>query len=151
MSAVPRSCDSCLRRSWLVGSLSASIERAISGQPAARSRELLGLSDERLASAVGGKDSALFVSRARTRDVARLRAALQGARVWAACRHDSLYPAALNDLSDAPAVLFGRGGAALLERVGEPAVTVVGTRRPSSYGRELAFSLAGSSARPASP
>jgi len=134
-------CDGCLRRSWLVGSLSASIEQAISGLPAARSRELLGLTDEHLAEAVGGDDSAAFLHRARTRDAGRLRTAIQGARVWAACRHDPLYPASLRDLSDAPAILFGRGDPKHLERLGEPAVTVVGTRRPSSYGREIAFSL----------
>ena len=137
----PRACDGCLRRSWLVGSLSASIERAISGLPAGRSRELLGLDDERLAAAVGGKDAAQFLKRSRVRDATRLRGALRGARVWAACRHDPLYPAGLSDLSDAPSVIFGRGDRGLLERLGEPAATVVGTRRPSSYGRELAFGL----------
>ena len=71
-----------------MGSLSASIEQAISGLPAARSRELLGLTDERLAEAVGGDDSASFLDRARSRDAACLRTAIQGARVWAACRHD---------------------------------------------------------------
>src|SRR5581483_678724 len=44
---------------------------------------------------------------------------------------------------DAPAVLFGRGDPALLgELVPDGAVTIVGTRRPSGYGRELATSLA---------
>ena len=141
MSGGPRACDPCLRRSWLVGSLSESIEHAISGLPASRSRELLALDDEDLAKAVGGSRSAQFLERARVREVGRLRAALRGARVWAACRHDAAYPAALRDLSDAPAILFGRGDHGLLDRIDEPAVTLVGTRRPSSYGRELAFSL----------
>lgn len=137
----PRACDACLRRSWLIGSLSGAIDDAISGLPAARSRELLGLDDSDLAAAVGGRRALEFAERSRVRDAGRLRSAIQGARVWAACRHDGFYPASLGDLSDSPAILFGRGDPDLLERLAEPAVTVVGTRRPSSYGREIAFSL----------
>jgi DNA processing protein len=69
-------------------------------------------------------------------------AAVAGSGAWASCRHDELYPDALRDLGDAPAVIFGRGRAAILgelERNG--AVTIVGSRRPSGYGRELAAEL----------
>jgi DNA processing protein len=39
-------------------------------------------------------------------------------------------------------VLFGRGGVGCLERLGrEPAVTLVGARRPSPYGSEVAHAL----------
>lgn len=140
MSAT-HACGACLRRSWLLASLSSRIEGAISGLPAARSRGLLGLSDERLAAAVGGGEAGALLARARERETVPLRAAIRGAGAWASCRHDAAYPEALGDLSDAPALLFGRGDPALLARLAEPAATVVGTRRPSSYGREVAFAI----------
>ena len=67
---------------------------------------------------------------------------LQAAECWACCRHDALYPAALRDAADAPWALIGRGDPALLRGL-EPdgAVTVVGARRASSYGREVAREL----------
>jgi DNA processing protein len=136
-------CDACLRRAWLVGSLSARIERAIEGVPGRRSRELLALGDERLAAAVaGGRDDGCL-ERARARDPRRLRAAVGAAGAWACCRHDDSYPPALADLADAPGLLFGRGDAALLGRLdGEASATIVGARRPSSYGRRMASGLA---------
>ncbi len=72
----------------------------------------------------------------------RLEADLAAAQCWACCRHDPLYPVGLRDAADAPWALIGRGDPALLEGL-EPdgAVTVVGARRASSYGREIAREL----------
>jgi DNA processing protein len=48
----------------------------------------------------------------------------------------------MHDLGDEPAVIFGRGRPAILANLGrEGAVTIVGSRRPSRYGRELATEL----------
>ena len=70
------------------------------------------------------------------------RADLRAAECWACCRHDRLYPAGLRDAADAPWALIGRGDPALLDRLEpEGAVTVVGARRASSYGREVAREL----------
>ncbi len=135
-------CDECLRRAWLVGGLSARIESACTKLPPRGARELLGLSDERLAEALGAgpHDDQLQLSRAR--DPGALREAVRGARCWACCRHDARYPAALGDLGDAPAVLFGRGDARLLAGLRRgPVVTIVGSRRPSAYGREVSREL----------
>ena len=138
----PGACDDCLRRAWLVGSLSASIERALGARASSRSRELLALGDEELSAAVAIGNPELFLQRSRGRDPARLREAVRGAHAWSCCRHDPVYPVAVGDLSDASAVLFGRGDPALLSRLGRrAAVTVVGARRPSGYGRELATRL----------
>jgi DNA processing protein len=69
-------------------------------------------------------------------------AAVAGSGAWATCRHDELYPETLRDLGDAPAVIFGRGRAVTLAELGrDGAVTIVGSRRPSRYGRELATEL----------
>ena len=58
------------------------------------------------------------------------------------CRHSSVYPRALEQLADAPAVLFVMGRIERLGRLGdEPVVAIVGTRTPSPYGCEVAHSL----------
>jgi DNA processing protein len=139
----PGSCDGCLRRAWLVAGLSAQIEMAISGAPGGRSRGLLALGDERLASAVAGRRGELHLDAASSLDPAALRSEIAAAGAWSCCRHDERYPSPLTDLSDAPALLFGRGDPALLSRVAdEPPVTIVGARRPSAYGREMAAGIA---------
>lgn len=143
MSA-PGACDACLRRAWLVGSLAVPIERALGSRSGPRTQELLGLGDEELAAAVGAENREQLLRRSRERDPALLRAAVLGAGCWACCRHDPVYPISLSDLGDAPAVLFGRGDPALLARLGrDNAATVVGSRRPSAYGRERAMLLGG--------
>jgi len=139
----PRACLECLRRAWLVGALSPAIERALEGRPASRARELLALEDADLGAAVAGADSGTMLDRARARDAATLREAVRGAHLWACCRHDEAYPPALADLGDPPAVLFGRGDPALLGRLRDRdgAATVVGSRRASAYGRDIATRL----------
>jgi DNA processing protein len=139
----PRACDRCLQRSWLLGSLAERIEDSLGARPGGLPRELLRLPDAELAAAVGGRAGNAFLERSRTRDPSGLRTAIRGAHCWACCRHDDSYPPRLQDLGDPPAVLFGRGAGELLADLRErTAVTIVGARRPSAYGRELAGSLA---------
>lgn len=52
--------------------------------------------------------------------------------------HDERYPAALKEIFDPPVLLFVRGDVGLL---GSASVGVVGTRRPSAYGRAVAERL----------
>lgn len=140
----PRACGECLRRAWLVASLAGHIETAVSDTPGNRARELLALSDEELAGALAGSRAESFLSMAAERDPERMLVAVAGSGAWATCRHDELYPEALHDLGDAPPVIFGRGRAAILaELERDGAVTIVGSRRPSRYGRELATELGG--------
>lgn len=139
----PRACPDCLRRAWLVGSLAGHIEKAVdSSTPGSRAHELLALSDEDLADAMARSRAESFLEMAAAREPERMLAAVAGARAWACCRHDPLYPDGLADLGDAPAVLFGRGDAALLDGLApEGTVTIVGSRRPSGYGSGLAAEL----------
>jgi DNA processing protein len=141
----PRACAACLRRTWLIASLAAHIEKAVDKSvPGRRVHEVLALPDEELAEAMAGSRAGEFLARAAARDPARLLDGVAGARAWACCRHDALYPEALNDLGDPPAVIFGRGGIPLFESLAsDEMVTVVGSRRPSSYGGELAAKLGG--------
>ena len=141
-NARPRACGECLRRAWLVASLAGHIDKAVSDTAGNRARELLALSNEELAEAMARSQAKSFLVRARERDPVRMLAAVTGSGAWASCRHDELYPEPLHDLGDAPAVIFGRGRAATLGELGRNgAVTIVGSRRPSRYGRELATEL----------
>lgn len=133
-------CDSCLRRGYLIGLLSARIA-GLTGRPGAPS-ELLALDDVSLAAAVGGKgehEALVFLGRFEPR---RARADLRHADVTAICQHHESYPTALEDLNDRPALLFCRGRVELLAAVeAEPAVTVVGTRDATPYAIEVAHDI----------
>jgi DNA processing protein len=52
---------------------------------------------------------------------------------------DEAYPKALSALRDAPILLFYRGNPRVLN---EPSIAIVGSRNPSYYGREQAFTIA---------
>jgi DNA processing protein len=119
------------------------IEKLASGAPGLRAPELLRLSNQDLAAVAAPKVAEQVLERVAAVPDDRLEAELDVAQCWACCRHDPLYPAGLRDIADAPWALLGRGDSALLE-VLEPAgaVAVVGARRASSYGREVARELA---------
>jgi DNA processing protein len=138
----PRGCPECLRRSRLLAELAPYIERIATGAPGSRAPELLRLSNEDLASVAAPQARAEILDRVEGVPERRLEADLLAAGCWACCRHDPGYPAGLADASDAPWALICRGDPALLERLRpEAAVTLVGARRASSYGREVAGTL----------
>ena len=143
MSADPAACADCLRRAWLIGDLAGHIETAVDRtRPGSRAHELLALPDEELARAMGRSRAGEFLERAGSRDPGRLREQVAAAKAWATCRHDELYPRGLGDLGDGPGALFGRGDPGILrELASDDAVTIVGSRRPSSYGSEIAKKL----------
>jgi len=138
----PSACVGCLRRSRLLAHLAPYIEKVATGAPGSRSPELLRLSNEDLAAAVAPKVAEQVLTQVSVVPESRLHADLVAAQCWACCRHDRLYPVGLSDAADAPWALIGRGDPALLEAL-EPqgAVTVVGSRRATSYGREIAREL----------
>lgn len=138
----PGACPDCLRRSRLLAHLAPYIEKVASGELGSRSPELLRLSNEDLVEATAPKVAAQMLAQIEAVPEQRLRAELVAAQCWACCRHDAGYPSGLHDAADAPWALIGRGDPALLERL-EPdgAVTVVGARRASSYGRGIAREL----------
>jgi DNA processing protein len=75
-------------------------------------------------------------------DPDRARARVGAARLDAYCSHDEGYPAVLGELGDPPAVVHVRGEPGALARFRpEAAVAVVGARRASSYGLEVARAL----------
>lgn len=70
-----------------------------------------------------------------------------GSGVWTTCRHNPDFPSALGNFpreSDVPLAIFGLGHRELLTSAADRgAIALVGARRASSYGREVAYSLAG--------
>jgi DNA processing protein len=143
MSSEPRACPECLRRSRLLAHLAPYIERIATGAPGSRSPELLRLSSEDLAAAAAPDVAAQILAQVDAVPEQRLFADLLAAQCWACCRHDSLYPVGLRDAADAPWALIGRGDPALIEGLQpEGVVTVVGSRRATTYGRQVARELA---------
>jgi DNA processing protein len=144
----PSACPECLRRARLVAHLAPYIEKIATGKPGSRAPELLRLPNEDLAEAVAPRVAAQVLAQVEATPARRLGEELATAGCWACCRHDALYPVGLRDASDAPWALFGRGDAAhLLSLEPAGAVTLVGARRASSYGREVAQGLAADLAR----
>lgn len=132
-----RACEECLAHSWLLARLAGHLDLA-----RARIEPVLGLGDEELIAAVAGKQRAAVLRERSAIDVGALRGVARSAGLEPICRCDPRYPARLAGAPSPPAVLHVAGG---LERflelvAGEP-VAVVGARRPSAYGLEIAHSL----------
>lgn len=140
--AEPAACVECLRRSWLLALLGPYIEKVATGEVGRRSPELLRLSNEDLVEVAAPKVSAHLLARIEGLTEGRLVEELLVAECWACCRHGDLYPDSLRAAADAPWALVGRGDPRLLDGL-EPfeAVTIVGARRATSYGREIAREL----------
>lgn len=140
--ADPVACPECLRRSWLLAALGPYIEKVATGEVGSRSPELLRLSNEDLIEVAAPKVTEQMLARVEALSEERLLEELLLAQCWACCRHGGLYPDSLRDAPDAPWALIGRGDPRLLDGL-EPfgTVTIVGARRATSYGREIAYEL----------
>lgn len=138
----PRACPQCLRRSWLLELLGPYLERIATGEVGSRSPELLRLSNEDLVEVAAPRVRKQVLGRIQALAERDFETALLAAECWACCRHGDLYPDSLREAADAPWALLGRGDPALLAGL-EPfgAVTIVGARRATSYGREVAREL----------
>jgi DNA processing protein len=134
-------CDPCLRRAFLIAHLAPRIAGLLSGGER-KATGLLALPENELVSAAAGRRVQQAFAFLHALDVDRERRRLAMGGFIAICRHGDAYPALLEELADPPAVLFGVGKAATLSVLAEePAVTVVGTRRASPYGTEVAYAL----------
>ncbi len=134
-------CDRCTRRSWLVGRLAGHLEQIRGNRPAIRG--VLALSDRKLIAALGGLDEAEITAQWSRLDPAATRRQWAAASGFAICRHSEIFPAALADLPDPPAVLHVNGSLAQFEQLlaSSPTVALVGARRASVDGLGLASEL----------
>jgi DNA processing protein len=140
MSVRGGACEDCLRRSWLVARLGAQFDVA-----RRRGRDLpliFDLSDERLIAAVAGAARPAVEREYEDFDVRAATARCSAAGVETLCRCDPAYPHRLATAPGSPAVLHVVGGR---ERCGAllagDAVSIVGARRGSPYGLEVARTL----------
>jgi DNA processing protein len=130
-------CDRCLARSWLVGRLAGHLdvvrERIVA---------LLGLGCDELIAAVGGRQRSRIALELERFDAPRARAACAAVGLQPICGCDRRYPRTVAELSSAPGVLYIGGGLQrFLNAVAAEPVAVVGSRRASPYGIEVARSL----------
>ena len=140
--AEPRACLECLRRSWLLAALGPYVEKIATGEAGSRSPELLRLSNEDLVEVAAPKVAEQLLARVAALPEGKLREELSLAGCWACCCHGELYPESLRDAADAPRALIGRGSPELLKGLETfETVTIVGARRATSYGREIAREL----------
>jgi len=134
-------CDACLRRAFLLAYLAPRIAGLL-GAGDRRAHGLLALPEDALLKATAGKRLGEALGFLESLEVDRRREGLAAGGHVAVCRHAQPYPPLLHELADPPAVLFGAGRAEVLALLAdEPAVTVVGTRRASPYGTEVAYAL----------
>jgi DNA processing protein len=137
LAGTARACDRCLARSWLLARLAGHLE-PLRGRIAV----VLGLGDGDLVASIAG-DQEPAVRRELARfdaDRARQRAVSAGLELI--CRCDQEYPGRLRALDGPPAVLHIAGGLGrFLDLVAEEPVAIVGARRASPYGVEVARSL----------
>jgi DNA processing protein len=135
-----RACAECLARSWLLGRLAGHLDAE-----RARIESLLELDDDDLIDAVGGADRSQLASGLTQR---RRRAPRGNSAVESICRCHDDYPPRLRGLPAPPAVLHVAGGLGrFLAAAGGDPVAVVGSRRASAYGTQVASSLAQGLAR----
>ena len=127
-------CDDCLRRTDLIAALGPwlDVEWRRRSAPAG----VLSLSD----AALLALDSSGRVARAHARFApAQARERIAAAGLTAVCRCDGSYPERLRELVDPPAVLHVAGRFAALAR--SDSVAIVGARRGTPYGLEVARAL----------
>lgn len=134
-------CEEHLRRTWLLGELSGSLDRV-----RARLDEFLVLDDSDLIAALAGQRTeqiSVAHHAFNGADAARQRSDASACGVELICACEPDYPAGLRSLQSPPAVLHVFGKAARLQALADvDAVALVGTRRASEYGLVLAESLA---------
>jgi DNA processing protein len=132
-------CPTCARRSRLLVRLAVSLD--FRGRDPERFWEILELPDDLLISALGGrKRGQLRTWHAHMPEEGSKRELIG---VETTCRHRKRYPSTLRDCELAPCELHVMGGAdRLLGALDRPVVAIVGSRRCTDYGLEVAHRLA---------
>ena len=131
-------CLACLRHAWLLEALSGRL--SYYRRDPERLLQLLGLTDEELVRALAGKWRESLLARYAQFERSQ---APPAAGVQRICRHAPRYPRALAQGYGSPRMLHVAGSLARLEELlAQPMVAIVGTRRASDYGMEVAHGLA---------
>lgn len=132
-----RACQRCLARSWLLVRMAAHLDLA-----RGRIELVMGLGDEELIEALGGKQRGAIRAELSRLDVELVRRRAASAELELICRCDPAYPPRLASSPGPPAVLYVAGGLErFLRLVSDEPVAIVGARRASAYGLEMAAHL----------
>ena len=130
-------CESCLARAWLLARLSGHLE--LVGD---RIASVLALDDERLIEAIAGREASAIRGELEAFDGDDARAEARRRGLETVCRCCPRYPETVRELDAAPAALYVAGGLSrFIELADGEAVAIVGARRASPYGLEVARSL----------
>jgi DNA processing protein len=131
----PSACGQCLARAALLAHLAPYIERVAD----ANVGELLSLTDEDLAQAVAGHSAQRITEAVEGMSIDTHRRNVEAAGCWSICRHyGGAWPEGLDELPHLGAI-YGKGDCVNLhDLLPSACVSVVGARRASSYGREVA-------------
>jgi DNA processing protein len=131
-------CDQCLARTWLIGRMAGHIEQA-----RARTESVLELADDELIAALGGRERDRLRNDLEEVDPSEVRSRSEEAGLETICACAPAYPMRLRALPAPPAVLHVAGGLRrLLALVEADPVAIVGSRRATPYGLDVARSLA---------
>ena len=133
-------CLECLRHSWLLALLSTRL--GYHARDRVRLLALLALGDDQLIQAIGGRRRRELRERYARFATEHVRSNADGETI---CRHCRGYPPGLLQAHErAPWMLHVAGGAVdrLQELSSAPTVAIVGSRRATDYGMEMARSLA---------
>jgi DNA processing protein len=131
-------CPACLRRAWLLETLSARL--AYRAREPERLLQALALGDKELIEAIGGRRKQELLERHAQFQRNQLPPTEGVRRI---CRHHPRYPLASRSADDAPRMLHVAGNIERMhELLAQPTVAIVGTRRASDYGMEVAYGLA---------
>jgi DNA processing protein len=104
--------------------------------------ELLGHRNEALAEAVAPEVASTLLARIEAIPEQRFVEELETAGCWATCPHHRSYPESLREVPGELSALIACGDPALLlDFARSEAATIVGARRASAYGREVARTL----------
>ena len=143
MSYHPTACPDCLRRARLLTELAPYIEKHLAESARGRGATLLlSLDNEDLVAAVAPLGGSALLTRVAAISEDELQSEIAESRYWCCCRHDPQFPVPLREETGAPWALFGAGDPLLLARLcPDSAVAIVGSRRASAYGREVARTL----------
>src|SRR4051794_313978 len=131
-------CDICVRRTALFALLAPHVEVARHDR---RLGGLLALSEDALLGAIAGRKREWFETAIARFDPTTAREAARAAGLRQRCRHAPDYPARLLDAPDTPAVLHTAGDPGALPARVQPTVAIVGARRATPYGLEVARAL----------
>jgi DNA processing protein len=135
-------CPECLRRSWLLARLGGWIQNVVDDRDGHRTPELLRLSTPDLVRAVAANQEDEILDWNQSLTEAEIQAVLVNAGCWACCRHHEDFPEGFGDGADAPWAVIGRGDVIPLTEIRlDNSVTVVGARKATGYGLEVAASI----------